>query len=149
MRDNIKIIKECNKGKVVSVKVLDLKIGKEKDLELMCGSGGKPGNSLSSTEMCFSYDDDYDVRFRFDFGDCVEGTENPKLDADFYDKKEKRKIEINKKSKFYEKHHTDCLSNIRMYIFETEFEKLIFEIAEITAANGIACIVDLEHPQKN
>ncbi|MDD4354049.1 MAG: hypothetical protein PHN56_06360 [Candidatus Nanoarchaeia archaeon] len=147
MRDNIKIIKECNKGKVVSVKVLDLRIGEEKELELMHGSGGNPGNSLSSTEMYFSYDNDYDVRFRFDFGDCVEGTENPKLDADFYDRKGKRHIKINKKFKFYEKHHTDCLPDTRMYVFETEFEKLIFEIVEITTTSGIAAIIDLEYPQ--
>lgn len=148
MRDIIKIIKECDKGKVVSVKVLDLKTGEEKDLGLMYGSGGKPSNSLFSTEMYFSYDNDYDVRFRFDFGDCVEGTKNPKLDADFYDKKEKGKVKINKKSKFYEKHHTDCLSNTRMYVFETKFEKFIFEIAEITAVNGVAGIIDLEYSQK-
>lgn len=147
MKDNIKIIKECSKGKVVSVKILDIKTDKEKDLELMYGSEKTPGNSLSSIEMCFPYDNDYDVRFRFDYGDCVDGTENPKLDADFYNKKEKRYKKNNKKSKFYEKHHTDCLPDTRTYIFETEFEKLIFEIVEITAINGVACTVDLEYPQ--
>lgn len=148
MRDNIKIVKECSKGKVVSAKILDSKTGKEKDIELMYGSGRRPGNSLSSTEMCFPYNNNYNVRFRFDFGDCVKETENPKLDADFYNKKEKKYIKnINKGSKFYEEHHTDCLPNTRTYIFETEFEKITFKIIDITAINGVACIVDLEYPQ--
>jgi len=149
MENKIKIKRESDRSKVVSVKIIDNE-NKERELEIMRGESGQFGRSTDIVKMRFSYNDTCDVVFRFDFGDCIERTGgSPKLDADFYNKETNEKIKIIKKSKFYEKHHTEPTPNTRIYVFKTELGKFIFEIMEITATNGIACTVDLEYPKKN